>query len=39
MVREDEPPESKLVGFHCGRLNLFPVGEHIQSASNNELHK
>src|SRR5260370_41147730 len=37
MVGENEPPVSKLVCFHCGCLNLFPVGEHVEPASNDEL--
>jgi len=38
MVREYESPISKLVRFNCHFLNLIPVGEHVEPASNNELH-
>src|SRR5205807_1616942 len=38
VVREYEPPISKLVRFNCHFLNLIPVGEHVEPASNNKLH-
>src|SRR5207253_10399008 len=38
VVREYDSPRSKMVRFNCHFLNLIPVGEHVEPASNNKLH-